>query len=170
MSPLLPFLPRLSKPRQLGFTLIELLVAISLVTVLVTAGISAYTTSQNRVLVRAARDQLVNILNSIHQDSLIGNRPADCSGPFEGYLVTVSAGSGLLTATPLCSLTNGTPANYELSNLTFANSQSFTFLPLVAGIDLGGDTLNLDYRDFQNNLHRFLLSRSGTIEYLGLLP
>lgn len=153
-----------------GFTLIELLVAITIISLLVTFGLTAYTKGQQRQLIRGAADSLTNTLERIHQQALVGYRPADCGGAFEGYSVQTYQDTNQLIATSLCLTNDGTPDTYELEHLTFVSDQAFIFLPLTAGIDLGGaNTINLDYLDILGNTHRFRLSAGGIIEYLGEL-
>lgn len=150
-----------------GFTLIELLVSIALISILVTAGITAYTRAQQRQVVRASINNLSNTLDEYHQKALVGTRPTNCVGTFRGYRITTAAGSGQLTATPLCQDGNGTPSVETINHLSFSANYSFTFLPLNAGISLGGASLNLDYQDDLGGTQRFVLTKSGTIEYQG---
>lgn len=153
-----------------GFTLIELMVSVTLISLLVSFGISAYTKSQQRQVIRTATAQLADSLDSLHQQALIGKRPDTCTGAFQGYLVETDPNTNQFTATAQCALTNSAEETITINNLTFVNNDIFTFAPLTGGIDMGGATnLNLDYLDVEGTTHRFILSRGGSIEYLGAL-
>lgn len=152
-----------------GFTLIELLISITMISVLVTFGFSAYSKSQQRQIVKTATDSLISILESTHKRALIGNRPSDCTGPFQGYQVVTIISTGNLEITPLCDTPDMTITE-TVPNLTFTSSQSFVYKPLTGGLDLGGSTtLDLDYQSTDNLTHRLTLSSAGNMDNIGVV-
>lgn len=158
------------RTKYAGFTLIELLVTISLSSIMVVAGISAYSKGEQRQLARTATNTLLGVLESTHQNSLVGNRPPDCLGTFQGYLVETFSATDTITITSTCDTVNGSPATHHIPHLTFTNSTSFTFKPLATGVDLGSSTsLNLDYLNADNSTYRFTINNVGKIESLGVI-
>lgn len=148
-----------------GFTLIELIVSVTIISILIASGLSAYSKAQQRQLTLAATDSLISNLENIRKNALIGNRPG-CTGVFQGYLVTTTNNTGKLTSTAVCT-TSSSSITITIPNLTFVSTQSFTFKPLTGGSSLA---VNLDYLDPGDVCHRLAVSSAGKIENLGNCP
>lgn len=154
-----------------GYTLIELLISISIMTLLVVSGTSAYYRSQQRHATRAETDELISILENTQKQANIGTRSNSCTGEFLGYQVVITTDSSSINITPRCQIASDPTTTTTFSYLTFSSDYSLTFLPLAYGINLGPNTssLNLEYSDNLSNTHQILLNKSGSIEYLGTI-
>jgi len=134
-----------------GFTLIELLITITITTTLATFGFNAYSSAQRKL-------------------ALVGTRPSDCLGPFQGYQLAFTADSNIITTTPLCETVDGATTTHTINNIAFSATQSFSYRPLVGGVDLGGaTTLDLEYLDTNSQTHQIIIDKSGTYEYEGII-
>lgn len=150
-----------------GFTLIELLVSITIISTLVTLGVSAYNQSQKRQNIRAQIAAIVNELESAQKRAQVGDK--DCEGILLGQQVILSTNT--VTTTAICADNAGTAEVITLNNTSFTTNYTLTFLPLARGIDLGPgiSTTNIDFSDQYGATHRLTLTKSGTIEYQGTL-
>jgi|APSaa5957512576_1039674.scaffolds.fasta_scaffold23131_1 prepilin-type N-terminal cleavage/methylation domain-containing protein len=153
-----------------GFTLIELLITITITTTLATFGFNAYSSAQRRQAIKSATTEITSILDSTHKLALVGTRPSDCLGPFQGYQLAFTADSNIITTTPLCETVDGATTTHTINNIAFSATQSFSYRPLVGGVDLGGaTTLDLEYLDTNSQTHQIIIDKSGTYEYEGII-
>jgi len=149
-----------------GYTLIELLITISITTILITFGMSAYRKSSDLQTVKSQTETILIALTSAQKAATTGK--TDCTSRYIGEQVQVSAGSSTITTTSICSTDQGAPRIISLIDLTFTQDAALLFKPLNQGIDLGGSsTLNLDYQNSQNEVYRIEISQSGTIRSAG---
>lgn len=148
-----------------GYTLIELLVTTTLITVLVTFGISAYSKAANSNQVKVQAEQILSDLATAQKNVSVGN--SECDGVYLGEKLDFSSGTGTYTVTSVCENDQVIRKTTTLSTATFANNYSFTFRTLSQGIDLGNIAeLNLDFL-INEELYRYTLGSAGSIHYLG---
>ena len=154
-------------PRR-GYTLIELLITISITSILVTLGVTAYGRAAEIQAIKSDTEKLIGIITSAQKAATSGK--ADCAatfGPYLGESLTTSIGSPTITVTSTCQYGNGQPRTTDLSIFSFASANTLVFRPLNQGIDTGiSNTQNLDFTT-GNNIYRIEIERSGTIKYLG---
>lgn len=161
-------LSTLSLRNRRGYTLIELLITITITTILVTIGVSAYRKASDIQAIKTTTETIIATITSAQKSATSGN--ADCTntnGPYLGERLTTSIGSNLLTITSICQNGSGVSRNIELGNATFATANDITFRPLNQGIDTGNT--NTQYLDFTNNnsIYRIQVDRTGTIKSVG---
>lgn len=150
-----------------GFTLIELTIVITLMTILVTAGISSYSKSQRNQIGRFAAESILSVISENQKIASSGTK--DCVGEYLGQQLTIQAGSNTLTSLSLCkSNPPGSSTATQIPGITFTAAHTLLFRPMNQGIILNGGaaTENIDYSDGQNTF-RLELSRSGSIQNLG---
>lgn len=151
----------MNQPR--GFTIVELLIIISIISVLVLFGFSAFTKAQERQQVQQAKEQIYTILQGAQKAAYVGDK--DCSGTLLGIDVTFS-GSDIRTRA-LCSGGNGALVTSTVANVTFTNNPQIEFNPLSQGVNLGAAaSRNLNYTLNGVN-YRFTIYSTGTITYIG---
>ena len=63
----------------LGYTLIELMIVISIVSILISFGVSSYTKAQNRQIGQSAGEQIMSILQENQTIALVGKNPVPAS-------------------------------------------------------------------------------------------
>ncbi len=153
--------------RHLGYTLVELMIVISIVSILIAIGASSYGRARDRQIGQAAGELLVAVLQQNQQLAKIGNK--DCDGRFVGQRI-VTTQPNIITATSVCEFDDGTPVQTEIPNLTSITTTTIIFNPLTSGITLPSDPFQFDLVSINSNTYRVELSRSGTIEYKGLVP
>lgn len=151
-----------------GYTLIELLITITIATILVTLGVTAYGRAADIQAIKSDTEKILGIITSAQKAATSGN--ADCtstSGPYLGERLTTSVGSKTITIVSTCQSGDGTARNIDLSTFTFATANTIIFRPLNQGIDTG--TSSSQYLDFTNGTasYRIQVERSGTIKSLG---
>lgn len=147
-----------------GFTLIELMIAISITSVLVTFGVSAYGKARERQIGQNAHEIILSTLNSNQTIAQIGKK--DCTGKFIGQVVEFAT-PNLISFYSVCESGPGATTTLPpIDNITFGSSQTVTFNPLSLGIDLGGG-LNeqiLSFTSVYGLTYQIKLTSSGTIE------
>lgn len=151
-----------------GYTLVELLITITISTILITIGVSAYRRAADLQQIRFATETILNTLSSAQKAATTGI--ADCSGPYLGEQISYTANGSTLTLTATCLGGEGSSKTFSIEPLTFANTGTLTFRPLNQGVNTGAsDTHYIDYAT-TDRTHRIEVSRSGTITPLGVLP
>lgn len=157
-------MPKLKSSRS-GYTLIELLVVITISTILITLGVSAYRKSADRQAVRADNEKIVATLTQAQKAATTGK--TDCSGLYQGEKISVTAGSSTINIQSICEGGNGTNRTTDLANSTFASTESLTFRPLNQGVDTGStSTKNIDYTS-SSVTYRIQIDSSGTVKSIG---
>lgn len=151
-----------------GYTLIELLITITITTILVTIGVTAYGRAAEIQAIKSDTEKILEIITSAQKAATSGK--TDCteaSGPYLGERLTTSVGSKTITLTSTCQNGNGTTRTIDLNSFTFSTANSLVFRPLSQGIDTGATSTQ--YIDFTNtnSTYRIQIERSGTIKSLG---
>ncbi len=117
-----------------AFTLVELLVVVSISTIFLTMGFSAYRKTQDRQAIHNAIKNVETILRSIQKKAVIGDK--DCEGPFLYYKVVITANSNTITSQAICRDSQGETQTYHLNNATFIDGCTIHFYPLQGGLNL----------------------------------
>lgn len=149
---------------KLGFTLIELMIAVSITSVLVTLGVSAYGKARERQIGQSALETILSTLNSNQTIAQIGKK--DCSGKFVGQVVNLAT-PNLISSYSQCESETGPVTTIPaIDNIVFASDYTFTFKPLSLGIDLGGSTNEqlVSFTSVNGVAYQIRLTSSGTIE------
>lgn len=151
-----------------GYTLIELLITITITTILVTIGVTAYGRAAEIQAIKSDTEKIIEIITSAQKAATSGK--ADCTatyGPYLGERLTTSIGSKSIVVTSTCQNGNGDARSFDLNSFTFATANTIVFRPLNQGIDTGAaSTQNLDFTN-GNATYRIEVQRSGTIKSLG---
>lgn len=156
-----------AKPSKRGYTLIELLITITITTILITFGVSAYRKASDVQAVKSQTELILTTLSQAQKAATTGK--TDCTTKYIGEQVIVTGGTGNLTITSQCVGDSGTPKIVSLSDMTFVADATILFKPLNQGIDLNTTSpLNLDYQN-QSDSYRIEVSQSGTIRSVGKL-
>jgi len=153
--------------QHLGYTLIELMIVISIISILLLVGASAYGSARDRQIGQSAGELLVSVLQQNQQLAKIGNK--DCDGKFIGQRV-VTTQPNIVTSTSICEGGNGTPKETEIPNIASITEATILFNPLSLGINLASEPFQINLVSLNSNTYQVELSRSGTIEYMGLIP
>ncbi len=156
-----------------GYTLIELMLVVSIVAILMSFGVSAYTQAQNRQIGVTAGETILTILNENQKIASIGKK--NCDGKFAGQQVTFQPPNTVL-ARSLCevagAIVEGPAQNTTVPGVVFNSAPNIIFNPLSLGINLGAGVLSpltFTYRSSSSLAYSIRLQSSGTIEYLGPL-
>ncbi len=151
-----------------GYTLIELLITITITTILVTIGVTAYGRAAEIQAIKSDTEKIIEILTSAQKAATSGR--ADCTatyGPYLGERFTTIVGSKSIEVTSTCQNGNGDTRSFDLNSFTFATANTIVFRPLNQGIDTGAaSTQNLDFTN-GDATYRIEVQRSGTIKSLG---
>ncbi len=151
-----------------GYTLIELLITVTITTILITIGVTAYGRAAEIQAIKSDSETVLGLLTSAQKSATSGK--ADCVSLYGRYLgetLTTSASSPTITITSACEGGTGTVETYTLSRFTAVSSNNILFRPLNQGIDTGASSsLNLDFT-INGDTYRFLVEQSGTIKSLG---
>lgn len=150
-----------------GYTLVELMIVISITSLLIGIGASSYGQARDRQQGEAAGEAVVSTLLHHQQLAKIGNK--DCDGKYLGQRITTSP-PNRITATSICEGDEGTPIQSEIPNISSITPVSINLNPLSQGITLPSDPLHLDFVSLNSKTYRISLTRSGTIEYKGIVP
>lgn len=150
----------------LGYTLVELMIVVSIVSILLSFGVSAYGKARGRQIGVAAAEQIISILQENQQIASIGKK--DCSGKFTGQQVSLEL-PGTIKAQSLCEASVGTVVEVVIPDITFASTTTIVFNPLTLGIELSGGASEqtLSFTSSSQISYNIQLTRSGTIKYQG---
>jgi hypothetical protein len=142
------------------------MLVISIISVLVSFGVSAYTKAQIRQIGQSAGEQIISILHENQTLASIGKK--NCSGKFEGQEVIFS-GTNTIQTKSLCSDGPG-PSNPAITipGIISLTGGTIIFNPLSLGITLPNNPHNIDFVSLNNTRYRIQLHSSGTIEYQGI--
>lgn len=147
-----------------GFTLIELMIAISITSVLVTIGVSAYGKARERQIGQNALEVVLTNLNSNQSIAQIGKK--DCAGKFIGQVVEIDA-PATISSYSLCESGSGAvTTSPPIDNIIFTSDYTITFNPLSLGINLGGGSTEqiIQFTSVSGTTYQIKLTSSGTIE------
>lgn len=134
-------IPKYMKKSCPGFTLIELLVVISIIGILFTIGIAAYSEFNRGQILSQAAKNFKNDLRQAQSKALSGEKPAGCTIALTGYQVTFTANSYTLNA--LCPNTVLVKTTSLPQNVTFSGSPgNILFKVLTQGVE-GAQTITL---------------------------
>ena len=149
-----------------GYTLVELLIIITIIAVLITFGLSAFTKAKERQLVQQSKELILSVLQNAQKSAYVGDK--DCLGSLDGIQLTFSGNR--ITSQALCSGGEvGTAQVTEISGLTFTTSPPILFKPLEQGVDLGaGSSAQIDYT-ISGLTYRFTVLPPGIIRYEGAI-
>jgi len=148
-----------------GFTLVELLIISAITAILVVAGLSAYRQAADRQTVNNSAELIMSTFQSAQKRAQISDK--QCDGIYLGERVVVSTNT--LVTSSLCDGDTVTLETITIPNVTSITSATIIFRPLSGGVDLGGGTsLTLVVTSSTGATASFLLTQSGTIEYLGI--
>lgn len=152
-----------------GFTLIELMIAITIISIMVSFGLSAYGKARDRQIGVAASEKIISLLQLNQSDALAGKK--DCLGKYLGQQVTLVL-PNTIRSVSLCEGNSGVETNSLIDNITFNSAATFVFNPLTKGIALeNGDSSKTVTLDSTSGItYAIKLMSSGTIEYLGVQP
>ena len=150
-----------------GFTLVELLITITIVTVVVASGVSAYGRARDRQILQASVEKLISTLQGTQKQALIGDKDSSCVDNLLGYQTTFSANT--LTTQVRCSGGNSSAVNTAFTSITFTSPfPTITFRPLGQGVifGTGGSVDTIDF-SYQGRSYSVEVDESGNIQYLG---
>lgn len=149
-----------------GFTLIELMIAITIISIMISFGLSAYGKARDRQSGLNAGEQIMTLLQANQSDASSGNK--DCSGKYLGQEVLINTPNSLSWRS-LCEGDNGSLKTQTIPDITFNANTTFLFSPLTRGIELIGGASSFDilYTSTSSLAYEIKVTSSGTIEYLG---
>jgi len=147
-----------------AYTLIELVIIITIISILVSVGLSAYGKARDRQAGQAAGEKIISILQENQKIANVGK--VGCATKFLGQKVTTSS-TNQITTQSLCEGPDGPSLSIPIPDITFPITSTITFKPLSQGTDLTSD-LNLSYTSTAGNTYLITITRSGTIEYKGV--
>lgn len=148
-----------------GYTLIELLITISISAILITIGVTAYGRAAANQSIKTDTERILSTLGSAQKAATSGK--TDCSSPYLGEYITISAGTNAMTVTSTCRDQAGTPRPITLTTGVFTSNNTLSFRPLNQGIDTGvGDSQNIDFM-VGDNTYRIVVERGGSYRALG---
>lgn len=149
-----------------GYTLIELMIVISISSVLVGIGISAYTRAQRRQIGQAAGEQIISLLQESQKTANIGKK--DCVGKFVGLDVTISVPNTIKTQSRCENNVLGNPTITTIPGITFASGYLITFNPLTYGVNLNTTSpLSIAYSTTASLTYHLEVTNTGTMKFLG---
>ena len=131
-------LNRYNQSFNLAFTLIELLVVISISSLLLTLGFSAYRKTQEQQLVKSSAKRVETLLRSIQKKAIIGDK--DCQGPFLYSEVIINSNNNIITEQNFCQFSHGSLQTHTITNITFNNGCTLHFQPLQQGLVITSPT------------------------------
>lgn len=151
-----------------GYTLVELLITITITTILIGIGVSAYGRASETQSIKSDTEKIISVITSAQKAATTGK--ADCTDSFGIYLgenFQTTVGSKTMIITSICKTGQGNPRNYDLTTFTFKTANSISFRPLNQGIDTGPtNSQNLDFGT-SSDTYRIQLERSGSVKSLG---
>jgi prepilin-type N-terminal cleavage/methylation domain-containing protein len=152
-----------------GFTLIELMIAVTIISVLVSMGLSAYGKSRERQIGVSAGEQILSIFQSNQSDAQTGKK--DCLGKYEGQQVIIAV-PNTIRSNSICEDDDGIVTTTIIPGITFESGATLVFSPLTRGISLPGGvpTLTINYDSSSSLSYAIKLYNTGIIEYLGIQP
>jgi prepilin-type N-terminal cleavage/methylation domain-containing protein len=161
-----------------GFTLIELLVAITVMTILMGAGIAGFINFNDRQKVLTTARELQTFMRSAQRKAQVRETPAACvtgGHPFRGYQVWSDATTIRMRArcgsigSPSwygATRTMAIPSGVTVEN-TSSNIVNMRFLELYGGVRFISAPLGVDAQTIRvigsSNTYRFQVSKSGEI-------
>jgi prepilin-type N-terminal cleavage/methylation domain-containing protein len=150
-----------------GFTLIELMIAITIISILVALGLSAYGKARDRQIGVVAGEQIIALLQKNLGEASVGKK--DCSGKYLGQEVVITT-PNTLTTRSICEGDDGAATATSIPGIEFNAGTTIIFNALNKGIELEGGVaeLLLSYDSSANLSYNIKLMNSGTIEYLGI--
>ncbi|PIW08181.1 hypothetical protein COW38_01235 [Candidatus Collierbacteria bacterium CG17_big_fil_post_rev_8_21_14_2_50_45_7] len=154
-----------------AYTLIELIVVISIISILVSFGISAYTKARDRQIGQAAGEQILTILQENQKIANVGKIDSSCTGKFTGQKVIFS-GTNTYKTQSLCSTNSGIETTSTIPGISSITATSIIFNPLSLGTYLvaGAGEQIIAYTTPIGLTYHIKITRSGTIENLGIQP
>lgn len=143
------------------------MIAITIISVLVSMGLSAYGKARERQVGQNAGEQIISILQSAQSDASTGKK--DCVGKFLGQEVVVSL-PNTLSSRSLCEGDDGPVITRTISEIIFDTGTTLIFSPLTKGIEIDGGSAQflLSYDTTASLSYEIRITNSGTIEYLGV--
>ena len=146
-----------------GFSLIELMIAVTIIGIMVTLGISAYSKGSDNQSAKNAAEKIVSILSENQKQANIGHE--DCTGRYLGQEISFDSGSNKISSVSICSISAGTTIETDIDDIIFASSISILFNPLSQGVTDAG---TITYTGPNGSTYAIQVDSSGTIEYLGV--
>ena len=115
-----------------AFSLVELLVVVSISSIFLSFGFSAYRNTQERQLLHNAAKKVQTILRTVQKKAEVGDK--DCQGVFRYYQVIITPNTNQITTQAICQNTQGPIQTYSINNITFTNGCTLHFQPLQEGL------------------------------------
>jgi prepilin-type N-terminal cleavage/methylation domain-containing protein len=150
---------------RLGYTLVELMIVISIVSIMLGFGISAYGKARERQIGQAAGEIIISIFQENQKAANIGDK--DCAGKYTGQQV-ITAIPNIIRTQSICEGGVGLLEETEIPNVASITASTIVFRPLSQGTSISSNPLLLDYTTDSGSVYRIRLNASGTIEYEGL--
>ena len=151
-----------------GYTLIELMIAMTIISIVVSMGISAYGRAQDKQIGQSAAEQIVSVLKENQTIASIGAK--DCTGKFVGQQVSIIADTNELSAKSLCDTNppDGAIVTTSIPGILFTSSYTIIFNPLSLGAALTSNPLQIAFKNVTGTIYSIRIHSSGTIENLGI--
>lgn len=150
-----------------GYTIVELMIVISIVSLLISFGVSSYTKAQNREIGRSAGEQIVSILQENQTIASVGKK--DCNGKFSGQQV-ITTTPNIFKIRSLCESEEGEETTINIPGIVELTATTIIFTPLSGGMTLSANPLLLNYTSSSGLTYQVKLTSSGTIENQGIQP
>lgn len=151
--------------QYLGYTLVELMIVISIVSIMLGFGISAYGKARERQIGQAAGELLVSIMQSNQKAANIGDK--DCAGKYTGQQV-ITVSPNIVRTQSICDGGVGLLEETIIPNVASITGATITFRPLAQGTSITSNPLFIDYTTDSGATYRIRLNEAGVIEYEGL--
>lgn len=155
-----------------GFTLVELLIGVTVVVILFSTGLSAYSISRDRQEIRGYGEIIETHLREVQKSASIGNQLISCDGIIFAYTVSIVSTTDTITTSVDCREYTATPGPDIVlplpSNLDIETDTTITFL-FNGGMDISGSP-NIDFKTKSNAItHQIKVSKPGSITYEGAI-
>jgi prepilin-type N-terminal cleavage/methylation domain-containing protein len=148
---------------KIGYTLIELLVVISIIAILISVGISAYTKAQARQIGSSAREQILSILQANQKIANVGQNSCGEGNKFLGQTVTFTP-PNIITTQNVCETPINAVTLPAVAGITFSSTYTLTFDSVGSGVEVSPDPLVVTFSTPNNISYSINISSSGTIE------
>lgn len=155
-----------------AYTLIELMIVVTIISILVGFGISAYTKARDRQVGQIAGEQILAILNENQKIASVGKVDSGCTGKYL-YQQVILSPPNIISSKSVCKDASGSEYPYPpILGITSLTSTTIRFNPLSLGITLPSDALEqiISYTTPSALTYYLRVTNSGTIEYQGIQP
>lgn len=152
----------------LAFTLIEMMVAVTVMGILTAVGVARYRQFNEKQKVVVAGKEVITLLRNTQKKAKSGDRPTDCDGVLDGYMMRVTIATSQVDIIALC---RGLPVITNTVLLTndviFAEGGEYIFNGLSGGVESTADEITVTDVN-RTYSYKVGITASGAINDLGI--